>query len=194
QKFAVRANLRLARVMSGYIGALYSKLKKAAPLLCMSLIASVFANSAYHQFNGISQFVFELREWGITSVPLARMVARAVIVFELLCVSILVLAIGTGITQDRRFGPWAWEKGRLSIVALLIFLQLTIILYAVNDPLFCGCGPMAKRIDIFIQDVWDVFRLPDPALRATVPVIRNVFLTFAAIVAFFRPPMPKASE
>ncbi|MEO1335739.1 MAG: MauE/DoxX family redox-associated membrane protein [Myxococcota bacterium] len=180
--------------MSGYIGVLYSKLKKASPLLCMSLLASVFANSAYHQINDISQFVFELQAWGITSVPLARMVARGVIFFELVCVSILVLAIGTGITQDQKFGPWAWEKGRMSIVALLIYLQLTIILYAVNDPLFCGCGPLAKRIDIFIQDVWDVFSLPTPALRTTVPVIRNVLLTFAAIVAFLRPPMPKASE
>ncbi len=171
-----------------------SALSKVLPIVCLGILGAILANAVHHQLTAIPEFVYVLGEWGFQTVKARRMVARGVIVFELINVALLVFAVGTGITYSRRFGYHGWRAGRLSALLLLLYLQLIIILYAVNDPLLCGCGPLTLRLDGWIEELWGVFNLSAPKFKSAVPIVRNVLLSFVALVAMSRERIKKREE
>ena len=169
--------------------------KNATPLICLAVLGAVFANSFWYQLTSIPQFVFALREWGFeVANPWGRAVARLVIAFEFLCVLAIGFALGTGITLNKQLGYNGWYAGQAATFALLVFLQGTIVMYTVWNPLICGCGPLALRIDGWLTELWWGLRLPEPETTSTIPVLRNVILSGVALGALSRERVKKPGE
>ncbi len=169
---------------------------EAAPLVSIAILFAVFANAFYYQIAAIPQFVFVLRQWGIFAedVELRRAVARGVLAFEFLILVGLLTAFATGVIQSRRSGNFGWRLGQISLKAVLLYLQLTIILYAAVDPLLCGCGPLAVRIDGWIDEAWYALNLPAPKTAGAISIVRNVLLSFVAAVGLSRGEVKKMDE
>lgn len=160
----------------------------------MAILGAVFANDFFHHFTGIPRFVWVLREWGFESRESRRMVARGVIAFEGVSMVCLIAAVGTGITNNRRFGRIVAKAAQACVVGVLLFLQIVTVLYLVEKPLYCGCGPLARRIDGWIEELWMYLQFDAPESSVAIPVTRNILLSLAAVGALMRARVKKPHE
>ena len=169
-------------------------LREALPLLCAAVLCAVFANAFYHQIVAIPQFVFVLQEWGFGKERYSRMIARGVIAFEFVCLVGLIVSLGTGLTASKRLGNFGWRAGRLSFGLALFYLQLTIIMYAVMNPLICGCGPLLQRMDGWIVELWGALGFAEPKTAGAVSIVRNVGLSLLALIGLTRERVKRMDE